>query len=63
LREDGMTLIVVEQLASMVLEAADRGYVLEHGRVQLEGLASLLRGHPEVQRRYLGTIDRGALEA
>jgi ABC-type branched-subunit amino acid transport system ATPase component len=46
-----------------VLEAADRGYVLEHGRIQLEGAASFLVGHPDVQRRYLGAIDRGAMEA
>mgnify|MGYP001176977623 CR=1 FL=1 len=57
LRNEGMTLVVVEQLASVVLAVADRGYVLERGRVQLEGPASELLGHPEVARRYLGVVD------
>ena len=54
LSELGMTLLVVEQLASVVLEVADRGYVLEHGHVRLHGSAAELTGNPEVQRRYLG---------
>jgi branched-chain amino acid transport system ATP-binding protein len=57
LRESGMTLLVVEQLASTVLASADRGYVLEHGKIQLQGTGPELLGHPEVARRYLGTVD------
>jgi branched-chain amino acid transport system ATP-binding protein len=57
LRESGLTLLVVEQLASTILAAADRGYVLEHGRVHLEGTGRELLGHPDVVRRYLGTVD------
>lgn len=57
LREAGLTLLVVEQLASTILAAADRGYVMEHGRIHLEGAARDLLGHPDVVRRYLGTVD------
>lgn len=57
LSEEGMTMIIVEQLASAVLAIADRGYVLENGRIAIEGEAASLLGHPEVVRRYLGAID------
>lgn len=57
LSDAGMTLLVVEQLAAAVLAVADRGYVLEHGQVRLDGTASDLRENPEVQRRYLGIAE------
>jgi branched-chain amino acid transport system ATP-binding protein len=57
LSQSGMTLLVVEQLASVVLSVADRGYVLEHGQVRLDGTSSELRENPEVQRRYLGVSE------
>ncbi len=54
LRDEGITLLLVEQMAALALEIADRGYVLEHGRIVLEGPAAELRGHPAVTRAYLG---------
>src|SRR5881409_1860560 len=42
LRDEGLTLLVVEQMAEVALETADRGYVLEQGRIVLAGAASEL---------------------
>lgn len=50
----GITILLVEQNASVALSIADRGYVLENGRVVLEGDASRLRNNSEVQEFYLG---------
>lgn len=55
LREkDGYTILLVEQNANQALDVADRGYVLETGRIVLEGESEALRGNEEVQRAYLG---------
>jgi ABC-type branched-subunit amino acid transport system ATPase component len=54
LREEGLTLLVVDQMADAALAVADRGYVLERGRVVLEGAAADLRRDAEVARAYLG---------
>jgi ABC-type branched-subunit amino acid transport system ATPase component len=54
LREDGLTLLVVDQMAETALAVADRGYVLERGRVVLEGAAGDLRRDADVARAYLG---------
>ncbi len=54
LRAQGVTVLVVEQNARAALDIADRGYVLETGRVVLEGTAQELREDREVQRAYLG---------
>jgi branched-chain amino acid transport system ATP-binding protein len=53
-RELGISVLIVEQNASVALEIADRGYVMENGRVVLDGDASRLRGHSEIQEFYLG---------
>jgi branched-chain amino acid transport system ATP-binding protein len=53
-RELGITILLVEQNASVALAIADYGYVLENGRVSLEGPAAELRGRREVQQSYLG---------
>jgi branched-chain amino acid transport system ATP-binding protein len=50
----GMTILLVEQNANYALEVSRRGYVLETGRVVLEGEAAQLRTNPEVQSAYLG---------
>ena len=50
----GVTVLLVEQNASMALSIARRGYVLETGRIALEGRASELAENPEVRRAYLG---------
>jgi branched-chain amino acid transport system ATP-binding protein len=44
----------VEQNARMALDAADRAYVMETGRITLSGPAERLREHPDVKRAYLG---------
>jgi branched-chain amino acid transport system ATP-binding protein len=54
LKAAGTTLLLVEQNARAALKVADRGYVLETGRIILDGTASDLREDPEVQRAYLG---------
>ncbi len=55
LREkDGYTILLVEQNANRALDVADRGYVLETGRIVLEGESKALRDNEEVQRAYLG---------
>jgi len=54
LKEAGTTLLLVEQNARAALKLADRGYVIETGRIILDGVASELREAPEVQRAYLG---------
>ncbi|OIQ81080.1 high-affinity branched-chain amino acid transport ATP-binding protein LivF [mine drainage metagenome] len=54
IREQGVTVLLVEQNARMALKLADRGYVLETGRVVLEGPAAELLASPEVQASYLG---------
>jgi branched-chain amino acid transport system ATP-binding protein len=54
LREEGATIVLVEQMASVALQLADRAYVLETGRVTLSGSGSELADNPEVKRAYLG---------
>jgi branched-chain amino acid transport system ATP-binding protein len=53
-REDGMTILLVEQNANMALRIASRGYVLETGRIVLEGPARDLLTNPQVREAYLG---------
>jgi len=54
LREEGATIILVEQMAAVALRLADRAYVLENGRVKLFGTGTELARTPEVRRAYLG---------
>ena len=54
LKDEGTTLLLIEQNARAALKLADRGYVLETGRIILDGSAPELRDDPEVQRAYLG---------
>jgi branched-chain amino acid transport system ATP-binding protein len=53
-KELGITVLLVEQNAGVALAVADYGYVLETGRVVLEGAAAELRGRREIQESYLG---------
>lgn len=55
LARDGMTILLAEQNAAMALDVADRAYVLETGRVSLEGTGADLAGDEAVRRNYLGT--------
>jgi len=52
--EQGLTILLVEQDASLALSIADYGYLLETGAVVLEGTAEQLRGNESVRRSYLG---------
>jgi len=54
LHHDGLTLLLVEQNAQAALEIADRGYVLEAGRITLEGTAQELLANPSLRAAYLG---------
>jgi branched-chain amino acid transport system ATP-binding protein len=54
LKETGVTLLVAEQQVPLALSLADRGYVLENGRIRLEGASEDLERNPEVRRAYLG---------
>jgi branched-chain amino acid transport system ATP-binding protein len=54
LKETGVTLLVAEQQVPLALSLADRGYVLENGRIRLEGASGELERNPEVRRAYLG---------
>jgi branched-chain amino acid transport system ATP-binding protein len=56
-REDGMTILLVEQRVAEALELCDRGYVLETGRIVLEGPYETLAGDDRVRRSYLGLAD------
>jgi branched-chain amino acid transport system ATP-binding protein len=54
LKETGVTILLVEQNARKALEIADRAYVMETGRVILEGDARELAANPEIEKAYLG---------
>ena len=54
LHREGVSMLVVEQNANMALSVADRGYVLQTGRIVLTGPASELSSHDELRRAYLG---------
>lgn len=55
LRDDrDLTLVIAEQQVGRALDLVDRAYVIEQGRVRLQGTAAALRDDPDVQRAYLG---------
>ncbi|MQA93719.1 MAG: ATP-binding cassette domain-containing protein [Streptosporangiales bacterium] len=54
LRDGGRTVLLVEQNAELALDVADRGYVLERGRITHTGSAAELAGSAAIQRAYLG---------
>ena len=54
LRDDGVSILLVEQNARAALESSDEGYVLETGEVALSGDSSILARDPRVQATYLG---------
>lgn len=58
-REEGTTILLVEQNARLALSVADYGYVMEGGRVVLEGTAGELRANEDVKEFYLGLGDAG----
>ena len=52
--EDGLTVLVVEQNATIALDVASRAYVLEVGRVAVDGTSDELQRHEGVRKSYLG---------
>lgn len=54
LRKDGVTIFLVEQNANQALKLADRGYVLENGRIVMQGTGEELLVDPKVRDAYLG---------
>ena len=58
-QEQGVTILLVEQNASLALEYADYGYVMENGSIVMEGEAESLRTNSDVQEFYLGMSEGG----
>lgn len=57
--ELGLTVLVIEQNARRALDIADQGYIMEQGRIVLEGPAADLKENPDVKEFYLGLGDEG----
>jgi len=57
LRAEGLTILLVEQMAVQALALADQAYVLERGRIVLEGTAAEVREDPTVVQAYLGRTE------
>jgi branched-chain amino acid transport system ATP-binding protein len=61
--EQGTTIMLVEQNAKMALQIAHYGYVMENGKIVMEGEASILSENPDIKEFYLGTASSGALKS
>lgn len=62
-QEQGTTLMLVEQNANMALQIAHFGYVMENGKIVLEGDAKDLRENPDVKEFYLGVAASGTIKS
>ncbi|SDL51573.1 amino acid/amide ABC transporter ATP-binding protein 2, HAAT family (TC 3.A.1.4.-) [Maridesulfovibrio ferrireducens] len=58
-KEEGVTVLLVEQNARMALSLADYGYIMENGRIVMDGKGSELLHNPDVQEFYLGLSHGG----
>jgi branched-chain amino acid transport system ATP-binding protein len=58
--KEGLSVLLVEQNAAMALTVAQHGYVMENGRIVLEGSAASLRANSDVREFYLGLNQLGA---
>ncbi|WP_213742640.1 ABC transporter ATP-binding protein [Bradyrhizobium sp. dw_411] len=54
IRDAGMTVLIVEQRIAECLEIADRAYILQTGRLQMQGTSAEIQGNPDVRKAYLG---------
>jgi branched-chain amino acid transport system ATP-binding protein len=54
IRDAGMTVLIVEQRMAECLDIADRAYILQTGRVLMQGTAADIKGNPDVRKAYLG---------
>jgi branched-chain amino acid transport system ATP-binding protein len=58
-QQEGMTVLLVEQNATMALTIAHYGYIMENGRVVLDGTASALQNNADIKEFYLGLSEVG----
>ena len=58
-KEQGVTILLVEQNAKMALDIGDFGYVMELGRIVMEDTCSRLKDSTDIQEFYLGNKDEG----
>ena len=58
-RQEGMSVLIVEQNARAALELADYAYVLENGRIVLDGPAEQMRENEDIKEFYLGLNQAG----
>ena len=61
LRDDGITVLLVEQNAKLALKVSDRSYVLETGKIVMSGTSEEMLQSREIQRAYLGSSVDGFL--
>jgi branched-chain amino acid transport system ATP-binding protein len=61
--EEGTTIVLVEQNARMALQIAHYGYVMENGKIVMEGSADELRDNPDVREFYLGMSAAGGIKS
>ncbi len=59
-REQKLTVLLVEQNATLALGIAEHGYVMENGRIVLEGSAASLRENADIKEFYLGLTEVGS---
>ena len=59
-KQEKLSVLLVEQNATMALAVADHGYVMENGRIVLEGPAAKLRDNSDIKEFYLGLNEGGA---
>jgi ABC-type branched-subunit amino acid transport system ATPase component len=57
LRDEGVTILLVDQMAALALTVADRGYVLESGRIVHADRAAALANDPALEAAYLGRVE------
>jgi branched-chain amino acid transport system ATP-binding protein len=59
-RQEKLTVLLVEQNAALALTIAEHGYVMENGRIVLEGTAAALTENADIKEFYLGLTEVGA---
>lgn len=62
-QEEGTTIILVEQNARMALQIAHYGYVMENGKIVMDGTADVLRENPDIREFYLGMSAAGTVKS
>jgi len=58
-RREKLTVLLVEQNAALALQVAEHGYVMENGRIVLDGPAAALRENADIKEFYLGLTEVG----